>query len=199
MLSIEKRSGNKQLSRRHQAVFLAAMLLGSWLGMQAVHESGHVIAAWLTGGRVARVVLHPFTISRTDLAENPRPLTVVWAGPIIGVAVPLLAWVGAAAANVPGAYLLRFFAGFCLIANGGYIGAGVIEAVGDAADMLRLGSPVWLLGVLGVATVPTGLGLWHGQGKHFGFKDGRVSRRAAYATTAAALVLTALEFLLGGE
>lgn len=45
--------------------------------MQAIHECGHVLGAWLTGGQVARVVLNPLTLSRTDLAENPRPLVVV--------------------------------------------------------------------------------------------------------------------------
>lgn len=67
------------MARVHQAVLIGSTVLGSWLGMQAVHEAGHVVGAWLTDGRVARVVLHPLTISRTDLAENPRPLAVVWA------------------------------------------------------------------------------------------------------------------------
>jgi hypothetical protein len=51
-------------------------LFVSWLLMQAVHESGHVLGARLGGGTVAQVVLHPLTISRTDLAANPHPLLV---------------------------------------------------------------------------------------------------------------------------
>src|SRR5438105_1787209 len=102
--------------------------------MQAVHESGHVFGAWLTGGRVARVVLHPLTISRTDVADNPHPLVVVWAGPIFGVVVPLLLWGAAAASRLPGAFLLRFFAGFCLLANGLYIGVGSFDRVGDCGE-----------------------------------------------------------------
>src|SRR5207248_1331353 len=78
--------------RLHQIVLVASTLLASWLAMQAVHECGHVLGACLTGGRVERVVLWPLTISRTDLASNPRPLIVVWAGPLFGVAVPLLLW-----------------------------------------------------------------------------------------------------------
>ena len=58
------------MNRLHQLVLIGSTLLGSWLGMQAVHESGHVIGAWMTGGRVERVVLHPLTISRTDLAAT---------------------------------------------------------------------------------------------------------------------------------
>src|SRR5262245_57164104 len=106
------------MKRLHQVVLIGSTVLGSWLGMQAVHESGHVLGAWWTGGRVAQVVLQPLTISRTDLADNPCPLVVVWAGPVVGVVVPLLLWGLAAAAGLPGAFVLRFFAGFCLLANG---------------------------------------------------------------------------------
>jgi hypothetical protein len=48
----------------------------SWLGMMAVHELGHVLHAWLSGAVVARVVLGPFEMSRTDLWRNPHPLFV---------------------------------------------------------------------------------------------------------------------------
>src|SRR5438876_3556657 len=133
------------MSRLHQIVLICSTLLGSWLGMQAVHESGHVLGARLTGGRVARVVLHPLTISRTDLAHHPSPRAVVWAGPLLGVALPLLLWAAAAAARLPGAFVLRFFAGFCLLANGLYIGLGSFGRVGDGGVMLRHGSAPWQL------------------------------------------------------
>ena len=55
----------------------------------------------------------------------------------------------AAGLRLPGAYLLRFFAGFCLVANGGYIGGGSFDRLGGAGQMLRHGSPPWLLGPLG--------------------------------------------------
>ena len=64
------------VSRFHKAILIASVGLGSWLGMQAVHELGHVLGALASGGRVARVVLHPLTISRTDLVANPRPALV---------------------------------------------------------------------------------------------------------------------------
>lgn len=66
-----------RLARLHQTILIASTLLGSWLGMQAIHEVGHVLGATLSGARVVQVVLHPLTISRTDLAENPHPLFVV--------------------------------------------------------------------------------------------------------------------------
>jgi hypothetical protein len=42
-----------------------------------------------TGGTVERVVLHPLSISRTDVSPNPHPVAVVWLGPIVGSVVPL--------------------------------------------------------------------------------------------------------------
>jgi hypothetical protein len=50
------------VNRLHQFVLIVSILLGSWLGMQAVHETGHVLGAWLTGGGIARVVLWPLSI-----------------------------------------------------------------------------------------------------------------------------------------
>lgn len=187
------------MARVHQIVLIGSCLLGSWLGMQAVHESGHVVGAWFTGGRVERVVLSPLTISRTDLADNPRPLEVVWAGPIFGVLVPLLIWMVAATARLAEAFVFRFFAGFCLAANGLYIGVGSFSGIGDCGEMLRHGSAIWQLWLFGVVTVPVGLWLWHGQGVHFGFgpAHGNVRRRAAYASLVACIILVGLGFVVG--
>jgi hypothetical protein len=117
---------------------------------------------------VSQVVLYPLTISRTDLAENPQPLVVVWAGPLLGSLVPLLGWGIAAGVRLSAAFVLRFFAGFCLIANGLYIGVGSLAGVGDCGEMLRSGSEVWHLWLFGAITVPAGFWLWHRQGRHFG-------------------------------
>ena len=149
-------------------LLIASTLIASWLGMQAVHELGHVLGAWATGAEVTRVVLHPLVISRTDVAENHSPGVVVWAGPIVGAALPLAAWLLAALLKLSWAFLLRFFAGFCLVANGLYIGIGSFGRIGDCGEMLRSGSSAWQLWLFAVATVPLGLWLWHGQGRHFG-------------------------------
>ena len=98
-------------TRLPQLVLIGSALVGSWLGMQAVHESGHALTAWLTGGRVARVVLHPLTISRTDLAANLRPLAVVWAGPLVGALAPVALWAGAAGLRLGATFLFRLLAG----------------------------------------------------------------------------------------
>jgi hypothetical protein len=133
--------------------------------MQAVHELGHVLAAWLTGGTVQRVVLHPFTISRTDVSPNPHPLIVAWGGPLVGVILPLVAAACSRAVFPAAQRFFDFFAGLCLIANGAYIGVGSLDGIGDAGEMLRHGSPRWLLATFGILSAVCGLWIWHRQTK----------------------------------
>ena len=170
----------------------------SWLGMMIVHECGHVLMARVTGGTVTKVVLHPLEFSRTDVFPNPHPLAVAWGGPIFGALAPLLVFVGTAALHWGGAYLLRFFAGFCLVANGAYVGAGAFERVGDAATMLVFGSARWQLALFGILTFLAGLSLWHRLGRQFGIspRPKPVSACAAYGTLLVLLLVIAAELLL---
>lgn len=189
------------MNRCYQFVLIASTILGSWLGMQLVHELGHVAGAQWTGGKVSRVVLHPLTISRTDLSSNPKPLAVVWAGPTVGVVVPLALWGLSLLVRLPAAFVLRFFAGFCLIANGLYIGVGSIDGVGDCGEVLRSGSRPWQLWLFGALTVPLGFALWHGQGACFGWGTNRrpISVRIAIGCLATFVMLMVLGFVVGGE
>lgn len=189
------------MNRVHQVVLIGSTLLGSWLGMQAIHECGHVLGAWVTGGRMAQVVLNPLTFSRTDVADNPHPLVVAWCGPLLGVAAPLLVWGLAASMRASWAFVPRFFAGFCLLANGLYLAMGSFDRVGDCGDMLRYGAERWHLWLFGTVTVPVGLWLWHRQGPAFGLgpAHGRVSRSTAYGCLVVCMVLLAMGIAVGGN
>ncbi len=186
------------MNRLQQCVLIGSFLPLCWLGMMGVHESGHVIAGWLTGGTVTKVVLHPFAISRTDVVPNSMPLVVVWAGPVVGVALPLLIWGAILGLRFPGTYLARFFAGFCLIANGAYIGVGSFDGVGDAGEMLRCRTPIWLLWLFGILTIPFGFVCWHRLGTHFGLgqSHGRVDARDAYLSLTLLLIALTIAFTL---
>jgi Peptidase M50B-like len=181
-----------------QCLLIVSVFLLSWLLMQAVHELGHVAAAWKTGGSVERVVLHPLAISRTDVEPNPHPLIVAWGGPIVGVLAPLVLWAAVASGRLPIAWLARFFAGFCLLANGLYIGVGSFQGIGDAGDMLRYGSPHWTLWLFGLVTAPAGLVLWNGLGPHFGIGRNApaVNVRIAFLCAALLVLIVLLECLL---
>jgi hypothetical protein len=79
------------MNRSYQIMLIGSTLALCWLGMQVVHEIGHVVAAWVSGEEVHRVVLHPLTISRTDTSHERHPLLVVWGGPLVGVLFPVAA------------------------------------------------------------------------------------------------------------
>jgi hypothetical protein len=181
-----------------QLVLIGTFIPFCWLAMQVVHELGHVLLAWATKGEVTKVALHPLIVSRTDLAQNPHPLAVVWGGPVLGSLLPYGAFVAASLSRIPGVYLFRFFAGFCLVANGVYIGTGWLIANGaDPEVMIEHGSPTWLLVVFGLLTFPAGLYLWHRQGHHFGLGEanGHVSKSAAAISAALLIVLVAFELI----
>jgi hypothetical protein len=169
--------------------------------MQVVHELGHRVGAWASGGKVARVVAHPFTISCTLLRHNPHPLVVVWAGPIVGALLPAMLVGLAYALRSPGLHLFRFFAGFCLVANGLYIGIGSFDRLMDAGDMMGYGSPQWILILFGVVSVTGGLCFWNGIGENFGLgaAKGKVSRTSAIASFLLFLILAGVEMIIGSR
>lgn len=185
------------MQRLPQLVFLVSLLALSWLGMQAVHELGHVTGAIATGGSVTRVVLNPLSISRTDVSPNPSPGVVVWAGPLMGSLLPLLLFLPARVRG-RGRSMVQFFAGFCLIANGAYIAIGSFDRVGDAGEMLRTGTPFGGLILFGGITVPLGLILWHRLGSLTAFlsNPGCVSDQLACRTAAILGVVLAIAFLM---
>ncbi len=185
------------MNRVYQIVLIVSTIGLSWLGMMIVHEIGHVVGAWVTGGVVSKVYLYPLSFSLTELSHNPNPLSVVWCGPVIGVLAPLAALGVAAISKARGIYLLRFFAGFCLIANGAYLGIGVFEPIGDAGDLIALGSSRWPLWVFGAITVAVGFAFWHGLGPRFGLgsANGRVSRLSTHVVSGLFVAVVVAELI----
>lgn len=176
--------------------------------MQAVHEFGHVIAGLVTGADRIIVDLHPLRFSRTHIEPNLQPLIVVLGGPVLGCVMPLAlhAVLGglvpsAARGPVDTARLsdgTRFFAGFCLVANGAYLGIGWIDRVGDAGDLIRLDVPAWLLIVFGIVAFAAGIALWHGLGPRMGLHKLATARWTLLAGLAAAWMgLLAATWMLG--
>jgi hypothetical protein len=181
------------MKRQQQFVLIASTLVFSWLSMQAVHELGHVLAAIVSGGTIEEVILHPSTISQTRIAVNPHPLFVAWMGPVVGVVLPAAALLVACWFKLRGWYVLQFFCGFCLIANGAYLAIGSVGHIGDAGDLIHHGAPVVLLWLFGVITIPLGLWMWNGLGPHFGLG---VSRRDVDTTVAFAMLSICVAIVL---
>ena len=189
------------MSRIHQGLLIGTFLPLCWLAMMAAHELGHIVGAAATGGKVEKVVLHPLTISRTDVSPNPHPLFVAWGGPFVGVFLSLAILLAAKVGRFKWAYLVQFFAGFCLIANGAYIGIGTFGKIGDAGEMLRHGSPMWPLWLFGAVCFPLGLYLWNRLGPNFGLGPaaGKVDHRAAYASCLLLLLTVLAELALSSR
>ncbi len=186
------------MPRLTKFVFVVSLLVVSWLLMQVVHEFGHVTGAWLTAGRVRRLVLHPLAISRTDVSPNPSPLLVVWLGPIVGGLLPSLAMFLVPARHPGASGSVEFFAGYCLTANGAYIAIGSIDQVGDCAAMLQLGTPHWVLLGFGAVTIPLGLYIWHKLGslRQFVQNPDVVSGRHAWVVATTAVGIICVEIIV---
>jgi len=188
--------------RRCQQILLIASTIGlSWLAMMVFHELGHVLHAWFSGGRVAKVVLLPLAISRTDYTANPHPLFAAWGGAIWGSLLPAALYLVVHRFARAYDYLPRFLAGFCLVANGAYLGAGSLFPGGgdDAGLILRYGGQAWPMQLFGVAAVAIGLWLWNGLGPKFGLgaARGSVDGKAVVGTAVALIGLIGLELVFG--
>jgi hypothetical protein len=120
---------------------------------------------------------------------------------MFGVVFPLIFWGFAKSMRMPGAFVLRFFASFGLLAYGLYIGVGSFGHIGDSGEMLRHGSSAWQLWLFGIVTAPVGLWMWHRLGPHFGLGPAkhRVSGHVAHGALAICLALLFLGFVVGGD
>jgi hypothetical protein len=129
--------------------------------MMAVHEAGHVLHAWVSGGTVSAVRVPLGGFSVTEFSTNPRPHFVAWGGAVWGCILPLMLYGVWRAFRLPGRAGVQFFAGFCLVANGAYLGVGWVTGAGDAGDLLTCGTPVWGMIAFGAIAAAGGLYLWH--------------------------------------
>jgi hypothetical protein len=172
----------------------AGLLIVFWYLMMAVHESGHLVATLALGGTVERVILHPLAISQTVRSGSQSPLADCWAGPLLGGVLPVAAWLAARRWWRAAAGELRLFAGFCLLANGVYLGLGWIDRVGDAGEILDDGGSRWSLILFGLVAVASGLLLIDGGQRTLGFgaQARTITRRRAAAMAIAAAALTVL-------
>lgn len=207
-------------NRFHQSLLIISAVGLSWLLMMALHECGHVLHGWLSGAELANVYVPPIGFSRTEFAVNPYPLFVVWGGPLWGCLLPLSILAGVqllGATNGRGfmavgntasvaarryGFLIAWFAGFCLIVNGGYLAGGVFLCHGGADDpsvILQHGGARWQLLAFGAPAIAAGLYLWNGLGPNFGLGParGRVDRKAAVGVAVAFLLALFLTLLLG--
>jgi len=165
-----------------RVLIIALLLAGSWYAMMLVHEFGHIIAAWATGSKVDAVHVPWVGFSQTLVPTTQWPRAVTSSGPIFGTLLPLFIWLTArrisSLARRGWSVIARFFAAFCLLANGVYIGSALLSPVGDAEELVRVGVPAWALTALGLPAAALGIALWNGIAKNL---DGTANVNARHA------------------
>ena len=187
--------------RGYQFILIGSTLLGSWLGMQAVHELGHVLGAWATGAEVRRVVLSPTTISRTDVVNNAAAVDCCVGRPRCWCRVAIAALgactIGAASGRVSSAILCRLLPD----CEWTLYWVGLIRT----HWRLRRIAPAWCGRVATVVVRGT-----YGSDRigtlarsrrlvRNGAAQGQVSRSATYASVVVCVSLLVLGFAIGGE
>lgn len=110
---------------------LALLLIAAWCVMVLSHETGHLLGGWLGGGKLQQADLRPWALPHSHFEPDPHPLLTLWAGPILGVLVPLVV---ALLSRQPAAWLI---AHFCLLANGCYLLTAWVDG-GSHLDTTRL-------------------------------------------------------------
>jgi hypothetical protein len=148
-----------------RVIQFAVLIYLCWLGMMAVHESGHIIHTWLAGGIVSHVSFPLIGFSQTHVTYNPAPAFVAGGGFVWGSLIPLLFLLLSYFLHARFYRLMQFFTGFCLIANGLYLAIGWTMIAGDGHDLHRLGTPVWGMILTGTMLLCSGLYLWHRLGR----------------------------------
>jgi len=139
---------------------------------EIVHELGHVLAAWGTGGQVYGIVISAFSWSYA-YAYSSESMALAWSGfaaqVAFGVMVFCLLWICKSRLSLVGVLL----AAESLAEAGGYMLVGAITNEGDSATLIgrgiapvvliAIGAALWLLSI--PVVLPAGALLNMGRGR----------------------------------
>lgn len=136
---------------RRIIVFIC-LLAASWVVMTCTHECGHMIGGMIGGATLTDFDLAPWHMPYSLHEPDPQPLVTLWAGPLLGVVVPLTT-----------AVFIRkrwiwFIADFCLIANGSYLSLAWLsgDRFLDTARLLDAGAHPASILIYCIATIGIG-------------------------------------------
>ena len=125
--------------------WLIPMAAFTWLSSMFVHEMGHVLSGWLSGGEFRYIDVYPFHFSTTILQPNPHPALVTWSGLLLGWGVPLLTIPLWKAQRASVGAILQSWSAYCWLAFGAYLALAAGESLSDTGQLLTEGWPVALL------------------------------------------------------
>ena len=147
-----------------QLKILVLASLCSWYGMMTFHEAGHVLVAWSSGAEIVEVSIPLLGFSHTIVEKDPNPLWTAWAGALGGDGFALLLLLVTLRFPRRARHIALYIAGFSLVANGLYLGIGLLYRAGDCEVLLRLGADPWHLLLFGLTSTVMGLVCWHRMG-----------------------------------
>ena len=126
------------------------MVAFTWLSSMFLHEMGHIISGWLSGGEFRYIDVYPFHFSTTILQPNPHPALVTWSGLLLGWTLPLLTiplwkieWAAIGAT-------LQSWSAYCWLAFGAYLALAAGESLSDTGQLLTEGWPLAVLIAVGL-------------------------------------------------
>ncbi|GAB5404556.1 MAG: hypothetical protein Aurels2KO_27870 [Aureliella sp.] len=138
------------------ALFAVPLLGWAWLSCMLIHEFGHVLAAWLTGGRLVLVDVRPFVFSTTLVEPNPMPSVVLWSGFLLGWLIALLAWpLWRVPVHLFGP-VVKAWSAYCWLSMGSYLTLAMGERFSDTGLLLKLGWSPITLGCVGAVVAALG-------------------------------------------
>lgn len=125
------------------AVKRGLLLLGSFAiaynASEFLHELGHAIAAWMTGGWVSTIVVHPFNWSYCQ-AFSPKHLFFTAAGSVFSSVAGVLIFLSLIRWPTPRLLPLLLIGPITLINNGDYLLIDlIVQSDGDACRLVALG------------------------------------------------------------
>lgn len=133
-------------------LLFTVLLIASWVMMTLTHELGHIIGGWLGGATLTDHDLAPWHLPYSTHSPDPIPLLTLWAGPMLGVLVPV---VFALAVRRKWVW---FIADFCVLANGAYLALAWAsgDRLLDTPRLLEAGTPPFTIALY--CSVAIGLG-----------------------------------------
>ncbi len=126
-----------------------------------LHELGHMLALWADGGKLDRIVLHPFSWSYTYFASASHHQGIMTAaGPLFG-ALAGLVLVGLVYRRRNAWLVPLLVAGVCsIVGNGTYLCIDcIMQAGGDATSLVGMGAPWSVVFYTALLILLTGLGV----------------------------------------
>ncbi len=142
------------------SLFIFGSFSFGWILGIVLHELGHAVAMWLTGGIVDRITITPFSWSYTYYGSTPKyPQFTTWSGTLLGSLFGAIILLISSKKATP--YVVPFlFMGVSPMLNGGgyYVIDPFISKRGDPTSLVRSGVPMYI--VLGVGILLLALGAY---------------------------------------